>query len=173
MLALQLCLAAAGLTVPGYLLARAFRVGPAWAAAFPFSALMLVETVQLFAMTGVAIRFETMLMALGGYALCSLAWLRARSPDGSAEEDLKLSCAALREPLPAAALCLSLAILCVVVVRTALYPLRGPDTAFRWEGLAVAMLQHQSLAFYPPVTAADYAVYLYADGIPPLVASVY
>src|SRR6185369_13657311 len=70
---------------------------------------------------------------------------------------------------------LGFAVLIVMAVgfRAVLYPLSGFDTFFRWEGLARLMLQHESLSFYPPVTAGDFATYLIPDGIPPLVATVY
>lgn len=64
-------------------------------------------------------------------------------------------------------------LLLVVAYRAAAQPLHGADTVFRWEFLARQMWTKSSLAFYPPVTAADYASYGWPDGIAPLVASLY
>jgi hypothetical protein len=61
----------------------------------------------------------------------------------------------------------------VVAYRAIAQPLSGIDTVFRWEFLARQLLQHGTLAFYPPVSAADYALYGWPDGIAPLVASLY
>jgi hypothetical protein len=64
-------------------------------------------------------------------------------------------------------------VLLVVAYRAATQPLHGADTVFRWEFLARQMWTHSSLSFYPPVNAADYALYSWPDGIAPLVASLY
>src|SRR5262249_23832904 len=56
---------------------------------------------------------------------------------------------------------------------TALYPLSGFDTCFRWDALARAMLAYESLSFYPPLSHEDFQIYLFPDGIPPLVSAVY
>jgi len=60
-----------------------------------------------------------------------------------------------------------------IALRTTLYPLSGYDTYFRWEALARAMMSYESLSYYPPVTSSDYSKYFYAEGIPPLVSTVY
>lgn len=61
----------------------------------------------------------------------------------------------------------------VVVYRAVAQPLFGVDTVFRWNYLAEQMLVRRSLDFYPPITAADYAVYSWPDGIAPAVSSLY
>lgn len=55
-----------------------------------------------------------------------------------------------------------------VVARSLLDPLNGWDTTFRWDYLARAVISHAHLDFYPPTTAADYEIYAWCDGIPPL-----
>ncbi len=60
-----------------------------------------------------------------------------------------------------------------MLLRTWLWPLAGADTTVRWDFLATQILKHQSLGFYPPVSAADFRIYFYADGIPPLVSISY
>lgn len=61
----------------------------------------------------------------------------------------------------------------VVAYRAIAQPLFGADTVFRWNFLAERMLDLRTLAFYPPTTAADYAIYDWPDGIAPLVSSLY
>jgi hypothetical protein len=57
--------------------------------------------------------------------------------------------------------------------RTFAHPLAGYDTPWRWDHLARMILRHGSIDFYPPMTAEDYRIYPYADGIAPLVAGIY
>ncbi|AOS44546.1 hypothetical protein Verru16b_01609 [Lacunisphaera limnophila] len=66
-----------------------------------------------------------------------------------------------------------LPVLLVVAYRAVAQPLHGADTLFRWDHLARQMWTQASLAFYPPVTAADYAIYGWPDGIAPLVSTLY
>lgn len=66
-----------------------------------------------------------------------------------------------------------LPVLLVVAYRAVAQPLHGADTIFRWDHLARQMWTQASLSFYPPVTGADYAIYGWPDGIPPLVSSLY
>jgi hypothetical protein len=57
-----------------------------------------------------------------------------------------------------------------VLLRTLAQPLAGWDNEFRWDHLARLMLDHGSLQFYPPRSAADFFLYPWPDGIPPLVS---
>lgn len=54
--------------------------------------------------------------------------------------------------------------------RAMLDPLSGDDTVFRWDFLARQLLREGTLAFYPPVSAGDFGLYGWCDGIPPLVS---
>jgi hypothetical protein len=63
--------------------------------------------------------------------------------------------------------------LAVVIYRAVAQPLFGIDTIFRWNYLAEQMLARGTLAFYPPATAADYAIYAWPDGIAPTVSASY
>jgi len=160
-----------GLILPGYLSARLLRVSAGWAAAFPFSALLLTLFVILFSIAGIPLRFSTMaIMLLSWSGICSLLlWLRRKKPE-QATIEITISPVSRLEKgfLGFAAL-----IVMAVGLRTCLYPLSGFDTFIRWEALARLMLQFESISFYPPVSAADFATYLLPDGVPPLVASVY
>ncbi|HEY4246282.1 MAG TPA: hypothetical protein VGM64_05460 [Lacunisphaera sp.] len=61
----------------------------------------------------------------------------------------------------------------VIIYRATMQPLFGVDTVFRWNFLAEQMFSRGTLAFYPPVTAADYSIYAWPDGIAPVVSSLY
>jgi hypothetical protein len=56
-----------------------------------------------------------------------------------------------------------------IAARGVVEPLSGDDNAFRWDYLARLILTRHSLAAYPPVTMADFDLYSWCDGIPPLV----
>ncbi len=65
------------------------------------------------------------------------------------------------------------AIGCVMAVRVAMSPLTGFDTIFRWDFLAKQILAEENLDFYPPMTSEDYNIYVFPDGIAPVVSTVY
>lgn len=81
------------------------------------------------------------------------------------------------EPSPpvlrAAAVVLVVPAVMVMLLRSTLTPLLGPDAAFRWNFLSVQILREHGFAFYPPRAPADFRLYFYPDGIPPLVSFVY
>ncbi len=80
----------------------------------------------------------------------------------------------LRVSRPAAAAALALLPLFIIfIVRLCRMPLQGWDTFFRWDYLAVKILELGNLDFYPPVRAEDFFIYSYCDGIPPLASSNY
>lgn len=170
-IAIKLPILIAGLLLPGYMLARLLRLEQPWIIAFPFSALVLVETVIGFSFVGIPIRFSTMASALALFlTICLfLHKFRKSSPPPVSPVDLSR----ISSHLAMMALSVTTVIITLVAFRTTLFPLAGFDTIFRWEGLAREMLLQQSLDFYPPVNGSDYISHLYADGIPPLVATVY
>ncbi len=57
-----------------------------------------------------------------------------------------------------------------IAARAFLDPLSGWDNLFRWDCLARAIVAHGHLHFYPPVQPADFEIYAWCDGIPPLVS---
>ena len=157
MIFFKLCVVVVGLILPGMLLARTLRVEHVWAIAFPLSALILVETTILFSVIGIPICFNTMSGALIVWALiCQLIISLRRSATLLAPPPTESSNPTSN--LVAVTLVFICSLLIAVMLRTTFFPLRGPDTSFRWEGLALAILQHQSLDFYPPVSAGDYEI---------------
>jgi hypothetical protein len=172
LLAIRLLVAALGLTVPGYLSARALNLQKSWVAAFPLSALLLVQSVILFSVTGVAITFGTVAAALAGWTLlaCLLISKRQAVPPATpaASEDDELP-----RWLRGGCLGVTLLVILALMLRTTLFPLSGYDTFWRWDALARDMLSEKSLWFYPPISAKDFSIYFLPDGIPPLVSTVY
>jgi hypothetical protein len=59
--------------------------------------------------------------------------------------------------------------LAAVAARAIVEPLSGYDNVFRWDFLARQMLRTGTLSFYPPISPADFNLYGWCDGIPPLV----
>lgn len=55
-----------------------------------------------------------------------------------------------------------------IATRAVVDPLSGFDNITRWDHLARLMLAQNSLAHYPPVSSADFELYPWCDGIPPL-----
>jgi hypothetical protein len=164
-------IAVLGLFLPGYALARALRLPGAWAAAFPLSALILTETVVAFTLLGVPLRFRYALGAMAAACLLSLA-ARPRRPTAAGAAEGTPGAAGV-PALHTTAFLLAALVLLGMGFRTALFPLSGPDTVFRWEALARAMLAREGLSYYPPIASEDFRIYLYPDGFPPLVPAVY
>lgn len=57
-----------------------------------------------------------------------------------------------------------------IVIHAVVEPLSGFDNSFRWDYLARMLVSRGSLASYPPMTAPDFELYGWCDGIPPLVS---
>jgi hypothetical protein len=168
---LSLSGAVVGLFLPGYLLARALRLPAAWAAALPFSAVAICTAVVTLACLGMAITPGR--VGIGLAALALAAGVGCRRLEAAAIAPTSQESAPGRGPLQMILIGFCGLICGLVAVRVTLEPLAGWDTPFRWEWLARCLLVERSLAFYPPRTAADFEIYPYPDGLPPLVSSVY
>lgn len=162
-----------GLSLPGYVLARALRLKSSLTVAFPFSALIICQIVTALACTNTSMTFKnvtaimTILTVIAGIFVIK----QQNHPENTQAEVLP--------PEIDNQLIFKISIVIAVLVtiaaafRTTLYPLGGFDTFTRWDALAREMLQYSSLSFYPPITGADFSIYTMPDGFPPLVASVY
>jgi len=157
----QTSLIAAGLVLPGWGWARRWHEGVlvamvlSWLAIFGWTLLATVALIPLSA--GYLIVGQTLFGVMG--------WLLARRSgvvQWGVQWDLKLGVGWAVLPLVAVAIWKALA-----------QPLSGVDVDFRWNHLAEMMVKTGGLQFYPPTTAEDFAVYFWADGIPPLVSSIY
>ncbi|MEO6994245.1 MAG: glycosyltransferase family 39 protein, partial [Lacunisphaera sp.] len=163
---LRLLLLIAGLLVPGSMVLRALRLPWSLAAAFLISSATLYATVLIFTWTGTVISATNLAIALGVISLAGrLVPTRGLPP-----------------PLASSFSCFSemggwrplyLAFWAIVIYRLVTQPLSGPDVSFRWSFLAEQMLKFGSLNFYPPRTGADFTHYLWAESIPPGIASLY
>jgi len=159
--------AAALLVFPGWLLARAHRLPLPLLAGLISGAVALVLIIQLLDAGGLALSARTILPAwllvLLGAVWCGrkpALTAPAADPRIPARPDWWL----MLPVLPAIAM---------VTYRAVTLPLFGVDNIFRWNFLAEQMVAHRTLAFYPPVTAGDYAIYSWPDGIAPAVSSLY
>jgi hypothetical protein len=169
---------AVGLVAPGYLLARVLGSRTAWAYAVPLSTgLLLLGVLALDAIAvpvrlGPVLAWELALVVALAFAL----WRGRRRPTGgSAPAPL----AAFDGPEVGPAFARrdwlviggTAVVAGLVALRGLLAPLTGFDVAFRWEFLALQLLRHESLAFYPPVGADDFRAYFHPDGFAPAVSA--
>jgi hypothetical protein len=135
-----------------------------WASAFVISLLILFHSIFWLGVFRVPIRLWTVLPCLIA-ASAGAAWLQRRSAiPVKRSEALPLS---TRDRI----LILSSGLVgAVLLARSAISPLIGFDTRFRWDFLAQRLLALGRFDFYPPLTPADFKTYFFVDGIPPLVS---
>lgn len=159
-------LAAAGLMLPGLGWALAGRWQLPWFAAGLTSALAIFAGVLLGAITGIPVTRVSLVLwltlaGLPGWWL----WWRSRSRE-----------TVVRTTARSGEWWLALPVVPLVVVaisRAWFQPLWSADVSFRWNLLAEILVETGGLAGYPPTLPADFAQYFWADGIAPLVASLY
>jgi len=161
-------LAACGLLVaPGYCLARLLTVPGAVFAALPLSAFVLFCGVVGMQGAGTRITFWPVAAWLAAVtAVCGWRLMLA----GSQPEAGKMVSAGR---LPRLVVGFACVVAAAVALRLALFPLSGFDTLWRWEYLARLLLDHGRLDFFPPRSAADFRIYHYPDGFPPLIPTLY
>lgn len=172
----------AGLVLPGLVIARLCRIPMPVAAAVPLSSLMICLMIIFLQASGRPIRFNTVAIGLLSItAVCFVtevrsAWVRSFGVVAlwiTGARTVQKQCKNMVTKSPRLLVGFLVILSAVFTLRVALEPLAGWDTPFRWDWLARCMLQHESLHFYPPQTAADFQIYSYPDGLPPLVAGVY
>jgi hypothetical protein len=167
--------AIAGLVLPGFAIGRMLRLSAPLSVAIPFSAALLsVAVLACDAVGGPIGIIPVGSMLIAGGIIAAVVTSLCSTADSLPVQLDPLPCL---EPLPAvlwaAAAAGVMATMVAIAGRLTVFPLTGFDTCWRWENLARLLLMHESLAFYPPRTSADFAIYPYVDGIPPLVASTY
>jgi len=165
---LLLPLAIAAFLLPGWLLNRRIR-SPA-----PELTVFLASAVLLFLLVLGCVLIHVPLtrgpLLAGWTALCAiLAWWARKAPVAGDQCQ-----PVMRRPVGIDWMWTAIAAvgLASVVLRAVFDPLSGFDNVFRWDYLARAMLALGRLDFYPPVTAADFDIYSWCDGIPPLVPTL-
>lgn len=167
MIVLALLGLAMGWFVPGYLVARRLEVRHTVLASYLLSLLLLFVVILLLQICGLPITFLTVVSCLLLASGLVLLFLPKVSPLQAATE---VPAAAHREKghdWPA--LVLTGFGVGVFVMRAIAQPLYGYDAHPRWSWLGQKIFEQQHLLYYPPFEPADYAHYIYCDGIPPLV----
>ncbi len=159
-------LAAAAFVLPGWLVARRWSAPAPLLTGCLVSAALWFHLVLVCDLAGLRLKRSTL---LGGWAvLCVAAVLLGRH---------------LRSPEPRrwwqrirpagfewVWLAAGAAGFASIAARALIDPLSGWDNLFRWDCLARAIVAHGNLHFYPPVQPADFEIYAWCDGIPPLVS---
>jgi hypothetical protein len=155
---------------PGYFISRWLGSRAPAASTLIVALLLVFLTTFLSGVCGLPVRFGTVAVLLGSVTVLAILAARRWPPPVAAlpttkdEAPTGLRCAAL-----GAAVLIGAGLL----LRCALEPLTGFDTHWRWDFLARRVLQLQRFDFYPPRAREDFAVYFYAESIPPLVAFNY
>ncbi len=155
----------AGLLAPGLFLGRLGRSKAPLETGFVLSLIALFVTTLGAQLLGLPLTWWSISLGLLGIGLGAF-WL-----------DRRTEAAALRPHWlpegPRWGWVLLAGVSALLLFRCAMQPLTGFDTVFRWGYLAELMLEEHTLDFYPPRSAADFSLYFYIDGIPPLVSTVY
>ena len=164
---LTLTLGLGGLLVPGWLLTRCLPSAAPAVSAFLGSALILFHGILLLDGIGAPINVVSVALWLLATS-AALVGIRRRWAPTPASIGPPPAVAQLLPPgavkwLPAIAIGFG-----ALLLRGLLDPLSGWDTYFRWDRLARLLLETGSLDAYPAVTAADFALYPWPEGIPPL-----
>jgi hypothetical protein len=160
----RILLATAGLLLPGTGWMLAGRWPLPWLAGGILSALAILAGVLGLVAAGVPVTFGSLglwLVLVGAPGW--MQWWRKRSPHSAAAASHR-EWWLLLPVLPAAL---------VAVWHACLQPLSGADVGFRWNLLAELLVETGGLGSYPPATADGFAQYFWADGINPLVSSLY
>lgn len=161
--------ATGALVLPGWLVARRLQLPQPVLAGFIGGAVTLFALVLAGDAAQIALSPRNAFLAWGTVTavILALVWRRPAAATSAASGRPS----AWREHWP---LFLPLLpVLAVVAYRTTTQPLFGVDTVFRWNYLAEEILARGTLGFYPPVTASDYEIYSWPDGIAPVVSSLY
>ena len=161
--------ALASLVLPGWIVARAARVTQPLLAGYTGSVVAFVALV--LAMDALGFRLDLLHCGAAWLTLTVATLLACRgkaSHPPERETNPRFSWREHWPLLPALAPAFAL-----VAYRATAQPLFGIDTIFRWNYLAEQLLARGTLGFYPPVTAADYAIYSWPDGLAPAVSVQY
>lgn len=157
------------LLVPGTLVAAAYGLRLPWVAGFISGTVALVLIAPAFDAVGIGLTASSLLTTWAATSIGALWLWRRASRQTAAPPVPKLA----TEHEGLGWILLLLPAIAAVAFRAMMHPLSGVDTVFRWGYLAEMLFEYHTLAFYPPVAAADYRVYAWPDGIPPAVSLLY
>lgn len=163
---LRVLLLLAGLILPGTGWALAFRWPLPWFAGGVISALSIFAGVLLFSCVSVPVNLLslTLWLTVGGGIGWVFWWFHRRRSPAISRPVQRIEWWLIIPLLP---------MLAVSIWRACCQPLSGADTVFRWNSLAELIVEKGGLAGYPPLSPSDFMDYFWADGIAPLVSSVY
>lgn len=151
--------------LPGWILGRILGTPFAVATAFLGSAAIAFNLILVLDGAGLPVNLRTVGCATAALSLLLAGWARRRG--------VLLGLRWPRLNLPRGVDWLWLVppalALASIATRTLVEPLSGFDNKFRWDFLARLILSRHTLSFYPPVSMADFDLYAWCDGIPPLV----
>jgi hypothetical protein len=160
-----------GLLAPGWLLGRALRTPAGLLGAFLGSSVLLMNL--LLVIDALNLRLTAPNVAIGLGIVCGILAGLAKWRAQSAVSTFPLWWRGFRGQAHHWLLIPAAIGLGIVMLKTALDPLAGGDTKFRWNFLALQMLREGNLHFYPAFSASDFMHYAWCDGIAPLVSSLY
>jgi hypothetical protein len=173
---LRFCLAVLlGFVLPGLAASQLLKSPVPVLATFVVSSVVLCHAVFWLGVLGIHISFVSvgLVLLLISAMLLGLTW---EPLVASLQRLVATERTALLErttPLERLAFVAVAAVTLLVVLRSSLQPLSGWDTPFRWNFLAVRLLELGRFDFYPPLKPQDFSIYFYVDGIPPLVSFSY
>lgn len=150
--------------LPGWMMSRRFPTPLTPIAVFLGSAALLFQLVLVFDTLEVPLHFGALGLTVAAISVALALRLPRRPPTKSLAIMPALKGTDLAWLIPPIMAVASIAI------RSMIDPLSGYDNGTRWDYLARLIRAQQSLAGYPPVTAEDFELYSWCDGIPPLVS---
>lgn len=154
----------AGFFLPGYFALQRLGCPLPWAGAFVGSILLQFHCVLFFHVLGLPINQVTLGSSLAVLGLAGWWLAGKRAMPQPIRPVLAFAWRDLAWLIPVIAAGAS------VLARTLIEPLSGWDNVFRWNHLALLIHAQESLNAYPPVSAGDFRIYPWCDGIPPALA---
>ncbi|MBU0673299.1 MAG: hypothetical protein KJ950_01495 [Proteobacteria bacterium] len=151
----------------GYVLSRILRHESSLWLSFTLSLIILYEVIFYLGFFSLTISYQTVILPLIGLCIIGAAGCRGKTSHCAIKwrwpkDRLSLFCL------------ISVGIVFLTIMgRCLLAPLAGYDTYFRWDYLAVKILEQGNFDFYPPYTPTDFQNYFFPDGFPPLVSFTY
>ena len=152
-----------GLFLPGAFIARRLKQGLWAATAFVVSLLILFHSIFWLGIFGAPITLWSVFLCL---AIVSFAGFFFERRSAARVEAKRRKWKTMDWILMASTALVGISLL----ARSAISPMIGFDTLFRWDFLAQRILSLRRFDFYPPLTPAHFQNYFSVDSIPPLVS---
>ncbi|GEM_PF-1229899 len=160
-----------GFFLTGFLFTRLLGARHSILSDFMISSVILFQCIFWLAVIGIRISFPSVLSVLVAVSGVLLV-LNYRIRDSkSSEFNVQVDFSGISKQLPFLVPLAAVSVL--MLLRSVLQPFNYCDAEFRWNHLALKILETGNISFYPPLTAEDFSSYFYVDGIPPLVSFSY